>query len=52
MKFDELKTPQVCISIINYNSVIINIEALPSGIYFLKAIDSKGNTMIGKFVKE
>jgi hypothetical protein len=43
---------QVCISIINYKSEIINVAALPSGIYFLKAKDVKGNVMNGKFVKE
>jgi hypothetical protein len=51
-KFDELKTRQVCISIINYKSEIINVAALPSGIYFLKTTDSKGNTMNAKFAKE
>jgi hypothetical protein len=51
-KFDELKTRQVCISIINHKSEIINVAALPSGIYFLKTTDSKGNTMNAKFVKE
>jgi hypothetical protein len=43
---------QVCISIINYKSEIINVAALPSGIYFIKATDNKGNVMNGKFVKE
>jgi hypothetical protein len=51
-KFDELKTRQVCISIRNHKSEIINIAALPSGIYFIRATDSKGNRMNGKFVKE
>jgi hypothetical protein len=43
---------QVCISIINYKSEIINVAALPSGIYFIKATDTNGNVMNGKFVKE
>jgi hypothetical protein len=30
----------------------INFEALPSGIYFIKATDTNGNVMNGKFVKE
>ncbi|MEN9522207.1 MAG: Secretion system C-terminal sorting domain, partial [Bacteroidota bacterium] len=41
-----------CISIINHQSPIINIEHLPSGIYFLKTIDDKGFKQIMKFVKE
>jgi hypothetical protein len=32
--------------------VSINIAALPSGIYFIKATDAKGNTINGKFVKQ
>jgi hypothetical protein len=32
--------------------VSINIAALPSGIYFIKATDVKGNTINGKFVKQ
>jgi hypothetical protein len=43
---------QSCISIINYKSEIIDVEALPKGIYFLKATDTNGNTINGKFVKE
>jgi hypothetical protein len=43
---------QVCISIINHKSDIINIETLPSGIYFIKATDTNGKVMNGKFVKE
>jgi hypothetical protein len=30
----------------------LNTEHLPSGIYFIKATDTKGNTMNAKFVKE
>ncbi|MFM2226594.1 MAG: hypothetical protein RJA07_2796 [Bacteroidota bacterium] len=30
----------------------LNTENLPSGIYFIKSTDTKGNTMNGKFVKE
>jgi hypothetical protein len=30
----------------------LNVSALPSGIYFIKATDTKGNTMNGKFIKE
>ncbi|MEY4877470.1 MAG: hypothetical protein RL708_2620 [Bacteroidota bacterium] len=33
-------------------SISINVETLPSGIYFLKATDTKGNIMNAKFVKE
>jgi hypothetical protein len=33
-------------------SISINVETLPSGIYFIKAIDTNGNIMNGKFVKE
>jgi OmpA-OmpF porin, OOP family len=33
-------------------SISIDVSALPSGIYFIKAIDIKGNVMNGKFVKE
>jgi len=33
-------------------SQIINIEDLPSGVYFIKVIDIKGNVLNGKFVKE
>jgi hypothetical protein len=32
--------------------LILNIETLSSGIYFIKATDTNGNTMNGKFVKE
>lgn len=43
---------QVCISIINHTSEIINIEYLPSGIYFIKATDEKGNQFNSKFIKQ
>jgi hypothetical protein len=33
-------------------SISINVETLPSGIYFIKATDEKGNVKVGKFVKE
>jgi hypothetical protein len=41
-------------TISNNQSSITNIEVseLPSGIYFIKATDTKGNTMNGKFIKE
>ncbi|MEN9521835.1 MAG: hypothetical protein RL065_212, partial [Bacteroidota bacterium] len=32
--------------------LIINIETLSNGIYFIKATDTKGNIRVGKFVKE
>jgi hypothetical protein len=40
--------------ITNIQQPITNIEIneLPSGFYFIKAIDEKGNVMNGKFVKE
>ncbi|MEY4876513.1 MAG: hypothetical protein RL708_1662 [Bacteroidota bacterium] len=33
-------------------SISIDVSALPSGIYFIKATDVNGNVMNGKFVKE
>ncbi|MEY2830615.1 MAG: hypothetical protein RIQ33_2473, partial [Bacteroidota bacterium] len=41
-------------TISNIQSSITNIQIdeLPSGIYFIKATDSKRNIMNGKFVKE
>jgi hypothetical protein len=33
-------------------SISIDVSALPSGIYFIKATDTNGNVMNGKFVKE
>jgi hypothetical protein len=41
-------------TISNIQSSITNIEVneLPSGIYFIKATDTNGNVKIGKFVKE
>jgi hypothetical protein len=33
-------------------SISINVETLPSGIYFIKATDKNGNLKVGKFVKE
>jgi hypothetical protein len=33
-------------------SISINVETLPSGVYFIKATDKNGNVKIGKFVKE
>ncbi|MFM2224741.1 MAG: hypothetical protein RJA07_943 [Bacteroidota bacterium] len=38
-------------SILN-NQYLIDVSSLSSGIYFVKATDTKGNTMNGKFVKE
>jgi uncharacterized repeat protein (TIGR01451 family) len=43
---------RTCISIINHTSEIIHVEHLPSGVYFIKATDNKGNTLTAKFVKE
>ncbi len=34
------------------NNLKLSTEHLPSGIYFIKAIDTKGNTMNAKFIKE
>jgi hypothetical protein len=41
-------------TISNIQSSITNIKVneLPSGIYFIKATDVKGNVMNGKFVKQ
>ncbi|MEY4876243.1 MAG: hypothetical protein RL708_1392 [Bacteroidota bacterium] len=43
---------RTCISILNHKSEIINIEFLPSGIYFIKATDEKGNQLNAKFIKQ
>jgi hypothetical protein len=32
--------------------LLINVETLPQGIYFIKATDTNGNISVGKFVKE
>jgi hypothetical protein len=37
---------------VNSNNLQINISDLAQGIYFIKATDSKGNMLNGKFVKE
>jgi hypothetical protein len=36
----------------NTNDLRLTTEHLPSGVYFIKAIDIKGNTMNAKFIKE
>ncbi|MFM2224045.1 MAG: hypothetical protein RJA07_247 [Bacteroidota bacterium] len=43
---------RACISIVNHTSEIVNIEHLPSGIYFLKTTDGNGFKHVAKFVKE
>ena len=43
---------QVCISIVNPKSSIVNIENLNSGIYFFKTIDNSGFERTTKFVKD
>ena len=43
---------RICISIKNHTSEIIHVEQLPSGIYFIKATDTKGHVLKAKFVKE
>ena len=48
---------RTCISILNHKSDSdnirnINIEFLPSGIYFIKATDEKGNQLNAKFIKQ
>jgi Secretion system C-terminal sorting domain len=40
---------QVCISIKNHTSEIINTESLPAGIYFLKTISNSGKSTVTKF---
>jgi hypothetical protein len=37
---------------LNTNDLRLTTENLPSGIYFIKATDTFGNSLIGKFVKE
>ncbi|MEY2830381.1 MAG: hypothetical protein RIQ33_2239 [Bacteroidota bacterium] len=39
-------------SIRNTENCQLNTENLSSGIYFIKATDTLGNSLIGKFVKE
>jgi hypothetical protein len=37
---------------LKYPITNVQVEDLPSGIYFIKATDTKGNVMNGKFIKE
>jgi hypothetical protein len=37
---------------LKYPITNVQVEDLPSGIYFIKATDTKGNIMNGKFIKE